>query len=53
MPCPRRQEPAISADPTTIAIAVLTLILLWRFKKLPEPYIVAAGAGSRAGRSRS
>jgi chromate transporter len=29
-------------DLTTIAIAVVTLALLWRFKKLPEPYIVAA-----------
>jgi chromate transporter len=29
-------------DLTTVTIAVITLALLWRFKKLPEPYIVAA-----------
>jgi chromate transporter len=29
-------------DLTTAAIAMVTLALLWRFKKLPEPYIVAA-----------
>ena len=29
-------------DVTTVAIAVVTLTLLWRFRKLPEPYIVAA-----------
>jgi len=29
-------------DLATIAIAVITLALLWRFKKIPEPYVVAA-----------
>ena len=32
-------------DLATTAIAVVTLALLWRFKKIPEPYVVvAAGA---------
>jgi chromate transporter len=31
-------------DLTTAAIAVVTLALLWRFKKIPEPYFVAAAA---------
>lgn len=29
-------------DLATTAIAVVTLALLWRFKKIPEPYVVAA-----------
>jgi chromate transporter len=29
-------------DWTTAAIALVTLALLWRFKKIPEPYVVAA-----------
>jgi chromate transporter len=29
-------------DLATTAIAVITLALLWRFKKIPEPYVVAA-----------
>ena len=29
-------------DLATTAIALGTLALLWRFKKFPEPYVVAA-----------
>lgn len=31
-------------DPPTIAIALVTVLLLWKVKKLPEPIIVAAAA---------
>jgi chromate transporter len=31
-----------ATDLATAAIAVVTLALLWRFKKIPEPYLVAA-----------
>ncbi len=31
-------------DVPTVAIAVATVLLLWRFRKLPEPVIVAAAA---------
>lgn len=32
------------ADAATAAIALVTIALLWRIKKLPEPYIIAAAA---------
>ncbi|MBC9915518.1 chromate transporter [Chitinophaga varians] len=32
-------------DGYTIAIAVLTAFILWRFKKVPEPVIIAVAAG--------
>jgi chromate transporter len=32
-------------DLPTIALAIATVLLLWRFKKLPEPVVVVAAAG--------
>jgi len=34
--------PVERADWATAAIAVVTLALLWRYKKIPEPYVAAA-----------
>jgi len=31
-------------DVPTAALAIATVALLWRFKKLPEPLVVAAAA---------
>ena len=31
-------------DPPTVAIAVATVLLLWKFKKLQEPVVIAAAA---------
>ncbi|MEI3801472.1 MULTISPECIES: chromate transporter [unclassified Chitinophaga] len=33
-------------DACTIAIAIITVIILWRFKKIPEPLIILAAAGT-------
>ena len=33
-------------DACTIAIAIITAIILWRFKKIPEPLIILAAAGT-------
>lgn len=33
-------------DVYTIGIAVITVIILWRFKKIPEPVIIVAGAAT-------
>jgi chromate transporter len=32
-------------DLPTVALAIATVLLLWRFKKLPEPIVVVAAAG--------
>lgn len=32
------------ADIPTALLAVVTVVLIWKFKKLPEPVIVAAAA---------
>lgn len=32
-------------DAYTIGIAIITIVVLWRFKKLPEPVIILAAAG--------
>ncbi|QJB30750.1 chromate transporter [Chitinophaga oryzae] len=33
-------------DVYTIGIALTTIVILWRFKKIPEPVIIAAGAAA-------
>ncbi|MEV4887403.1 chromate transporter [Chitinophaga ginsengisegetis] len=33
-------------DAYTIAIAIITVVILWRFKKIPEPLIILAAAGT-------
>ncbi|WP_436491277.1 chromate transporter [Chitinophaga sp. ARDCPP14] len=32
-------------DAYTIAIAIITVVIIWRFKKVPEPLIILAAAG--------